>query len=447
MQNFEIVTLNGFTIWFWGLVLIRAFSLYIIVHSLYKDRYNSPTTLLMSFACTLLYETVSYNFKYFPVNDIDPNYIFAQILTHISIVAFTVLATEKATLKKNVFKCIFVDFLTICRNLISGIITIFLIRNINPDIAAFRNSLEYNEWTKPEYFIVSVLSLVISYLIVFFVKLFKVNSKSTFQLKYLYFYLVPLICIVPMIGSFGFSEQALSNTYENKQFFTNQTFANIQLTLFAISLIIAIATIFNIDAIQKSDEKMKKLIKTVAKNEMDLKRIEYINNENKQTRKLRHDMRNILLLTNKCLESGDVLQAQSLINKNKIINTALYIKSNEAEESGVTLNVNVDENHEIVIDDLDLSRVIFNLCDNAINAAKRCENKAVSIDIEVTDKTFKINVLNHYVKVKKSADPNHGNGVKIIKEIVKQYGGSYKEHIENDVYKTETSMRNISLKN
>lgn len=456
----QVVTLSGFTIWFWGLVLVRSFYLYIIVHSLYKNRYNSPTTLLMSFAFTLLYETVSYNFTYFPVDDVDPNYIFSRILTHISIVAFTVLATEKATLKKTVFKCIFVDFLTMCINLLSGLINIFLIRNLNPDMAVFCDSLKYDEWLIPEFFMVSVLSLVISYLIVFFVKLFKVNSKSTFQLKYLYFYLVPIISIVPTISSFVFSDETLSNTYGNEQFFTNQTFANIQLISFAISLIIAIATIFFIDAIQKSDEKMKKLIETVAKNEMDLKRVEYINDENEQTRKLRHDIKNILTMANSFIENGKIDKAKELINqaanelssvsgvplcRNEIINTAFYIKSSEANQCGIALKIDIDENNDAHINDLDLSRIILNLCDNAINAAKECDNKTVNINIDIGDKLIKINTSNHYVKKKKIVEFGHGNGEKIIAEIAKKYGGKYESTATDDMYKTSTILRNIEL--
>lgn len=171
-------------------------------------------------------------------------------------------------------------------------------------------------------------------------------------------------------------------------------------------------------------------------------------------------MRNILSLANGFISSGDTEKAQNLINqaskelssvsgvplcRNKIINTALYIKSNEAKQEEVYLKINIDENCDIMIDDFDLSRIVLNLCDNAINAAKECNDKSVSVNIEVNSKTIKINISNHFVKTKKSPKPGHGNGEKIIKETAKKYGGSYQKTYDNDICKVESIMRNVEL--
>lgn len=457
---FQTVMLSGFTIWFWALVAVRAFSHFVIVHSLYKDRFNTFTTLLMSFGFTLFYEIIAYNFTYFPVNEYDYNYIFAQIIKHICIFAFVIFATEKSKFKKTVFKCIFVDFLIICLTSITGIADMFLITNVKPELAQFRNSLSYYEWSKTEFILMTTLTLIMSYLVVFFVKLFKVNRQNTFQFKYLYFYLVPIICCFPLLSMINLSENALGNIDEHDMFFLNATFAKIELIAFLLDVVIAFTAIFVIDAIQKSDEKMKKLAQTVAKNEFEAKNIEFINSEKEETRKLRHDMRNILSLANGFISSGDTEKAQNLINqaskelssvsgvplcRNNIINTALYIKSNEAKQEEVYLKINIDENCDIMIDDFDLSRIILNLCDNAINAAKECNDKSVSVNIEVNSKTIKINISNHFVKTKKSPKPGHGNGEKIIKETAKKYGGSYQKTYDNDICKVESIMRNVEL--
>lgn len=457
---FQTVMLSGFTIWFWALVAVRAFSHFVIVHSLYKDRFNTFTTLLMSFGFTLFYEIIAYNFTYFPVNEYDYNYIFAQIIKHICIFAFVIFATEKSKFKKTVFKCIFVDFLIICLHCITGIIDMLLIKNISPKLAQFTDTLSYYEWSKAEFILITTLTLISSYLIIFFVKLFKVNRKSTFQLKYLYFYFVPIICFLPTISIFNFSNETLENINEHGMFFSNSTYANIEIIVFLLDVVIAFTAIFVIDAIQKSDEKMKKLAQTVAKNEFEAKNIEFINREKEETRKLRHDMRNILSLANGFISSGDTEKAQNLINqankelssvsgvplcRNKIINTALYIKSNEAKQEEVYLKINIYENCDIMIDDFDLSRIVLNLCDNAINAAKECNDKSVSVNIEVNSKTIKINISNHFVKTKKSPKPGHGNGEKIIKETAKKYGGSYQKTYDNDICKVESIMRNVEL--
>ncbi len=165
-------------------------------------------------------------------------------------------------------------------------------------------------------------------------------------------------------------------------------------------------------------------------------------------------------MANLFIENGEIDKTKGLINqatnelssvsgvplcRNGIINTALYIKSNEAKQYGISLKIDIDESNDAHINDLDLSRILLNLCDNAINAVKECDDKTVNIRIDIGDKLIKIGTSNHYIKKKRVIKAGHRNGEKIITEIAKKYGGTYEKSATDDMYTTSTTMRNIEI--
>ena len=118
---------------------------------------------------------------------------------------------------------------------------------------------------------------------------------------------------------------------------------------------------------------------------------------------------------------------------NDIINTVFYIKSKEAKAENIELNVEVDIQNNVKIKNIDLARILLNLCDNAINATKECNKKEIYFSITATP----------FINRKKVIQEGHGNGTKIIKEIAEKHGGNYKASSENGIYTTHTTLRNI----
>ena len=128
---------------------------------------------------------------------------------------------------------------------------------------------------------------------------------------------------------------------------------------------------------------------------------------------------------------------------NDIINTVFYIKSKEAKAENIELNVEVDIQNSVKIKNIDLARILLNLCDNAINATKECDKKEIYFSITASDKIIKIDTKNPFINRKKVIQEGHGNGTKIIKEIAEKHGGDYKASSENGIYTTHTTLRNI----
>lgn len=187
-----------------------------------------------------------------------------------------------------------------------------------------------------------------------------------------------------------------------------------------------------------------------------------MNDEQEQLRRIRHDIRNLNKTAKDLIISGKTDEAIKLLDesseettkiadidlcRSSIINTVLYMKTSEAKEFGVRFFTDINENTDCKISDIEIGRILLNLCDNATNAAKECENKQVKIQIDINDKLIKIHTENHFVNAKtKKPLLNHGYGTKIIKQISKKYGGEYTAKASDDIYTTDTVLRNIDMK-
>lgn len=122
---------------------------------------------------------------------------------------------------------------------------------------------------------------------------------------------------------------------------------------------------------------------------------------------------------------------------------------NSAKQSSTDIKFDIKENGRLNIDDYDICRLLNNLVDNSINAAKLTqENKSfVSIDIERDEVVIRTeNKFDKAAKKPKQNDGKHGFGTKIIRDIVKKYGGKYSVEILGDDYVTVTTMKNREAK-
>ena len=270
--------------------------------------------------------------------------------------------------------------------------------------------------------------------------------------KYLYFYIFPVTNILPLIicaSTKAFWEESNGDLL----------YQNIIICItFIVVAIIDFATIFVVDSIRKTDDKNAELLILSTKNEIEYQSLELIKAEREGLRHIKHDIKNIHLTVKELILSGNNEQALDILNQsndelteidglrlcgNDIINTVFYIKSKEAKAENIELNVEVDIQNSVKIKNIDLARILLNLCDNAINATKECDKKEIYFSITASDKIIKIDTKNPFINRKKVIQEGHGNGTKIIKEIAEKHGGDYKASSENGIYTTHTTLRNI----
>lgn len=456
-EAIETVKLSGFTVWFWGIVITRAFSLFVIVHTIYKDRRSPAVSLLISFISCFTYTYLKYNLTVLPKTTIDLNYITYEIVQAICIFIAVYFMSEKANLKKMIFKSAFVYFLTVIQSLFSAVISFTILNSFMPQVYLFDSSSnDISILSKVSYYTICILTVILPYPIAYIVKLFKYRKEKTFQLKYAIFYFLPLIGLIPVFTYLIIPDDSLPTGSNSSAY---NILNNI---IICIDAVLCFAVIFVIDKIEIIDEKNRLLTIKATKNELEYQNALIMNNEQEHLRQIRHDIRNINKTVKELIAAGKIDEAMKMLDdstdevtkisgitpcRNNIISTVLYMKSNEAQERGVAILSEINEPVDCKIPDIDISRILLNLCDNAINAAKECNEKQIKINIEINDKLIKINTANHYIPHKaKKPLPDHGNGTKIIKQIVKKYGGEYKISKTDAVYRTYTYLRNIEIK-
>ena len=448
----RIIDLTDFSFFFLLFSFSKSFSDFVIIHSFMKDKYNKFVTLFTTVFLYTLYDITNQNLK--PIEDESNgfDYTFLVAVGLLFLVHFTTITVcTEGTLKNKFFHSVEITFLSLVKWILTGMTGSFFFIN---EVNGTADSLPSYEMSLSLLLCTSLIYFVYGYLFALLFKLFSKNMRSTFSLKYAYFYFFPIANIIPAV-------LLLEITPSNAKIEYEKGYSIICTFIYIIAFSIDLFSILIIDRIIYTDERNKQLTVIATKNELEYQSALIVKEEQEHLRRFRHDIRNINKTVKSLLEAGKTDEAMKLLDESSveaektsgvtlcrcnIINTVLYMKSNEAKEHGIAILCNVTESSACKLSDIDISRVLLNLCDNAINAAKECEKKQIKIDIEINDKLIKINTENHYIPSKtKRPSPEHGNGTKIIKQISKKYGGEYKAEATDGIYKTQTYLRNINI--
>lgn len=448
----RIIDLTDFSFFFLLFSFSKSFSDFVIIHSFMKDKYNKFVTLFTTIFLYTLYDIINQNLK--PIEDESNglSYLFLVSVGLLFSVHFiTISFCTEGTLKNKFFHSVEITFLSLIKWILTGMTSSFFFIN---ELNGTTDSLPSYEMSLGLLLCASLIYFVYGYLFALLIKLFSKNKRSAFSLKYAYFYFFPIANIIPAVLLLGLIPENANVEYE-------KSYSIICSFIYIIAFSIDIFSIFIIDRIIRTDEMNKQLTVIATKNELEYQSALIVKEEQEHLRRIRHDIRNINKTVKGLLEAGETDKAMQLLDESSveaekisgitlcrcsIINTVLYMKSNEAKEHGITILSNVTESSVCKITDIDISRILLNLCDNTINAAKECDEKQVKIDIEINDKVIKINTENHFIPHKtRKPSPEHGNGTKIIKQISKKYGGEYKAEATYGIYKTQTYLRNINI--
>lgn len=163
---------------------------------------------------------------------------------------------------------------------------------------------------------------------------------------------------------------------------------------------------------------------------------------------MRHTIRTIAALSEEgdCREIGRLAESLRMtlgniewkrICTHKILNALLVERKEYADDSGVTLALDIREPLYLQdIEDADIIALVGNLLDNAIEADKRLENRKgvlCSIKMARGERHIIIQVENSYEKERRSPENvrerkwhighKHGIGSKSIRDTVEKYGG------------------------
>ena len=198
---------------------------------------------------------------------------------------------------------------------------------------------------------------------------------------------------------------------------------------------------------------------------MGMENIESLNSAYAQQRRLTHDFNNHLSVINSLLKAGNTAQAveytSDLLNTsvsvsrlfdsgNRIVDTLLTQKYNQAKEQNISMQVLLEDLSDVAMSADKLVVVLSNLLDNAIEAASKVtENRLVKVKFTQENGGHILTVQNTAVKapamenhriISTKADKfSHGYGMKNIHSVLDSYGYPYTSSFDNGVY-TFTAM-------
>lgn len=191
-----------------------------------------------------------------------------------------------------------------------------------------------------------------------------------------------------------------------------------------------------------------------------------------ETRKLKHDMRNHLLVIASYLNEGDIDEAKKytsdiidrmeldysyIASGNALLNFLINEKFEKAREAGVYIKADVENISFAGITGIDFSAVLGNLLDNAFDAARSSNGKQLWIQVKHKKgyDTIKVsNSINESVLEKnptltttKQDENIHGLGLAQVKSIVGKYEGLFDVWEENDMFHVQVMIESGEILN
>jgi signal transduction histidine kinase len=232
------------------------------------------------------------------------------------------------------------------------------------------------------------------------------------------------------------------------------------------------STVYIYDVVRRAAQREKEL-----EYERKLKDNEYLyyqmalENENK-IRNIRHEIGNQLQLIEALIDKDNKLPAVEIadslkkaydsvlqidLSDNEIVNVILANKQKKALDSNVKLNINASGIPEVLkLQNIDLSIILSNLIDNAIEATARMEEcqKTVTIKIVYNSNSLIIIVQNPTdfsdgdltkteLKTSKDEQYKHGIGMSLVKKMVVKYKGKFTIIVENGMFITKVILFDV----
>lgn len=393
-----------------------------------KDKYNKKCIGIIGIVITFIYLTVSNHIVFFESAGI---YIY---MVYSLIFSFLVLGG-------NVIEKIFYNIMMLCCLAGSALLGVGLISLVVKK--DYLNTVQFGVVSR---YISGILVQIL--LIIFFLLLIKLKTLlKEKDNKYLFIMsMIPAISVIICC----FMVYRSDKSYEMNVIYTFIAMIGI--------IIINVISIFLLIMEQKLyEQKIRQQVMLSAYQQKE-KDVESILDMQKQNSKQRHDIKNVLILIRELIQDEKYSMALEVLDKystgykninvteivsnNIVLNYLLNRKINECRDNGIDMGCYVLGNIE-GIDDMDLYILLENLCDNAIEAARQCDNSTIRLQISENNDRLYIDIGNTtmFNVLKSNPDMNttkkdkeiHGFGIMNIRDIIDKYNGTinYEQHGDN----------------
>lgn len=202
---------------------------------------------------------------------------------------------------------------------------------------------------------------------------------------------------------------------------------------------------------------------------IDKENYKLLENNEMELRDLRHDMRKHMQIINQLKNdhSGNIESQlekyiddlQDTVNKitsvtytgNEVLDSILNIKGRKAKIQNIKYFVKSNISANLKINDIDITTILCNALDNAIEASTQTKEAAIVIFIEsnservhflIENTSKRIEFVDGEIKTTKRDKKNHGYGLHSIRQCVKKYDGSMKISYNDGVFSIDIQMDN-----
>lgn len=196
-----------------------------------------------------------------------------------------------------------------------------------------------------------------------------------------------------------------------------------------------------------------------------IEKYQQISTSYRDTRRLIHDTKKHFFFLQKCMEQKDYDAVIPYLNDsitdleqtyiatntgNLVIDSFISNYSSLAEEEGIQFRTDIRiQQNQILIRDYDLSIILGNLLDNALNACRKIqapEPRQISVQLFTTSQEFIVHIENttdallHSALHGKEPTLDHGYGIKNVENTTLKYYGSYSHKLEDGIYNAIVSI-------
>ena len=181
---------------------------------------------------------------------------------------------------------------------------------------------------------------------------------------------------------------------------------------------------------------------------------------------LRHDILKHMSVIKEMLDAGNKEAASRYVDDinnivlkntsisrtgNIVIDSILNTENEKAVALGIKYDVKLNISEDINVSSVDLSRILYNAIDNAIEACEKVDEKYILVSITSDEKKLKIiientsphvDIKNNKIKTTKSDNIRHGYGLKSIKNSLRNNDGLLSLNYKNGIFVCRIIMKN-----
>lgn len=299
-------------------------------------------------------------------------------------------------------------------------------------------------FSDPQSLLLSISSKILNFILVQLLVLLIKHKELNGNKKFLPLFIYPFI-------SLCFSAQFVS--LEDKYQFTKVEF-NTYIIISVINAIMCIGIFIYYGLLDEQDKKLKEFEKEQQFVELNESYMQVLESQNNEMHMIVHDVKNHYAAIASMDDANEIhdyissiandIQKYQIIKltNNKMLDLLLSKYKVECSANGIEFNTEVKTANLNYIDDSDLSIVICNLLDNAVQAASKSNAKQISLSLRRVNNFDVLTVTNSCDTVPKSTNgkiatskkdkTSHGYGMRLIEKYARKNNAEYEWHYEND---------------